>query len=103
MTVSTSGVEQPQLNELGFYVLAGGPTSPAPLMGEIADGEARGLGSAFISERYNIKEAATLSGAAGACSSRLGIATAATNQNTRHPLITASMATTMHRLTGGRF
>jgi len=69
----------------------------------MADAEAQGLGSAFISERYNIKEAATLSGAAGAASKRLGIATAATNQNTRHPLITASMATTMHRLTGGRF
>jgi alkanesulfonate monooxygenase SsuD/methylene tetrahydromethanopterin reductase-like flavin-dependent oxidoreductase (luciferase family) len=26
-----------------------------------------------------------------------------TNQNTRHPLITASIATTMQRLTGGRF
>jgi probable F420-dependent oxidoreductase len=69
----------------------------------MADGESQGLGSAFISERYNIKEAATLSGAAGASSKRLGIATAATNQNTRHPLITASIATTMHRLTGGRF
>jgi 5,10-methylenetetrahydromethanopterin reductase len=69
----------------------------------MASGEAQGLGSAFISERYNIKEAATLSGAAGASSKRLGIATAATNQNTRHPLITASAATTMHRLTDGRF
>jgi len=91
------------MNELGFYVLAGAPASPAPLMGEIELGEALGFGSAFISERYNIKEAATLSGAVGASSKRLGIATAATNQNTRHPLITASMATTMHRLTGGRF
>jgi probable F420-dependent oxidoreductase len=91
------------LGELGFYVLAGGPTSPAPLMTEVADGEALGFGSTFISERYNIKEAATLSGAVAASSSRLGIATAATNQNTRHPLITASMATTMHRLTGGRY
>lgn len=93
----------PDLNELGFYVLAGAPESPAPLVGEVADAEAQGLGSAFISERYNIKEAATLSGAAGASSQRLGVATAATNQNTRHPLITASFATTMHRLTGGRF
>ena len=62
-----------------------------------------GLGSAFISERWNIKEAATLSGAAGAVSERLGIATAATNHNTRHPIVTACYATTMHRLTGGRF
>jgi len=93
----------PALNELGFYVLAGAPKTPADLLTEMADAEALGLGSAFISERYNIKEAATLSGAAGAVSTRIGIATGATNHNTRHPLITASYATTMHRLTGGRF
>jgi probable F420-dependent oxidoreductase len=93
----------PQLNELGFYALAGAPKSPAELLDEIPAGEALGLGSAFISERFNIKEAVTLSGAIGAVSRTLGIATAATNHNTRHPLVTASFATTMHKLTGGRF
>ena len=91
------------LNELGFYVLAGAPKTPADLVPEMAEAETLGLGAAFISERYNIKEAATLSGAAAAVSQRIGIATAATNHNTRHPLITASYATTMHRLSGGRF
>ena len=92
-----------QLNELGFYVLAGAPKSPAELLDEVPAGEALGFGSAFISERLNIKEAATISGAVAASSRRLGIATAATNHNTRHPLVTAAYATTMHRLTGGRF
>lgn len=95
------GVEQ--LNELGFYTLAGAPRSPAELLDEVPAAEALGLGSVFISERFNIKEAVTLSGAVGATSRRLGIATAATNHNTRHPIVTASYATTMHRLTGGRF
>jgi probable F420-dependent oxidoreductase len=36
-------------------------------------------------------------------SERIAIATAATNHNTRHPLVTAAYATTMHSLTGGRF
>ncbi len=67
------------------------------------DGERLGLDWVFISERFNIKEAATLSGAVGAVSSRIQIATGATNINTRHPIITASYATTMHRLTNGRF
>ncbi len=93
----------PQLNELGFYVLAGAPKSPAELLQEVPAAEALGLGSAFISERWNIKEAVTLSGAVAAASKSLGIATAATNHNTRHPAVTASYATTMHRLTGGRF
>ncbi len=92
-----------QLNEIGFYTLAGAPQSPAELLDEVGAAESLGLGSAFISERFNIKEAVTLSGAAGAASRTLGIATAATNHNTRHPVVTASYATTMHRLTGGRF
>jgi 5,10-methylenetetrahydromethanopterin reductase len=91
------------MNELGFYTLAGAPKSPRDLIDEVVQGEALGLGCAFISERFNIKEAATLSGAAGAVSSKLGIATAATNHNTRHPMVTAAYAMTMHKLTDGRF
>jgi 5,10-methylenetetrahydromethanopterin reductase len=92
-----------QMNELGCYTLAGAPKSPADLIGEVKSAQELGLGSAFISERFNIKEAAVLSGAVGAVSTTLGIATAATNHNTRHPVVTAASATTMHRLTGGRF
>jgi probable F420-dependent oxidoreductase len=91
------------LDQLGFYTLAGAPRSPRDLLDEVADGERLGLGWVFISERLNIKEAAALSGAVGAVSRRLQIATAATNHNTRHPLVTAAYATTMHRLTEGRF
>ncbi len=91
------------LPELGFYTLPGAPGSPRELIAEVAEAEALGLGTAFISERFNIKEAATLSGAVGAVSEQIQIATAATNHNTRHPMVTASYATTMHRLTGGRF
>ena len=92
-----------QMNELAFYTLAGAPESPRDLIQEVQMAEEMGIGACFISERFNIKEAATLSGAVGAVSSRIGIATAATNQNTRHPLVTAAYATTMHFLTGGRF
>lgn len=89
--------------ELGFYALAGSPKSPRELLDEVREAEALGLGAAFISERYNIKEACTLSGAAAAVSSDLRIVTGATNHNTRHPLVTASHATTMHFLSEGRF
>jgi len=91
------------LDELGFYVLAGQPASSRDLVAEVIDGEALGLGTAFVSERYNKKEAATLSGAAGAVSERITISTAATNHNTRHPMVTAGFARTMQSLTGGRF
>ena len=89
--------------ELGFYTLAGAPESPRELLDEVRQAEAMGLGACFISERFNIKEASTLSGAAAAVSENLRIITGATNHNTRHPMITASYASTMHFLTGGRF
>lgn len=92
------------LDELGYYLLAGaGGEGPAALMDEARRGEELGFGTAFISERWNVKEASSLVGAACAVTDRMQIATAATNHNTRHPLITASWATTMHRLSGGRF
>ena len=91
------------LTELGFYTLAGAPDSPRELIAEVAQAEELGLGSVFISERFDLKEAATISGAVGAVSNNIRIVTAATNHNTRHPLVTASHATTMHRLTGGRY
>lgn len=91
------------LPELGFYTLAGQPDSSRDLLDEVRDGELMGFGTVWISERYNLKEAATLSGAAGAVSERMTIATAATNHNTRHPMVTAGYARTMQSLTGGRF
>lgn len=92
-----------QMNELAFYTLAGAPDSTRDLIDEVRAAEALGIGGCFISERLNVKEAATVSGAVGAVSEQIGIATAATNHNTRHPMVTAAYAMTMHHLTGGRF
>ncbi|MEL7207793.1 MAG: TIGR03857 family LLM class F420-dependent oxidoreductase [Actinomycetota bacterium] len=91
------------LDELGFYTLAGQADSSRDLIEEVRTAESMGLGTAFISERFDKKEAATLSGAAGAVTERIRIETAATNHNTRHPMVTAGYARTMQSLTGGRF
>lgn len=88
---------------LGCYLLAGQPDSSRDLVDEVRVAEELELDAAFISERYNKKEAAVLSGAAGAVSERIRIITAATNSNTRHPAVTAGFARTMQSLTGGRF
>src|SRR4051794_15756021 len=90
-------------DELGFYVLAGQAATTRDALVEVADGERLGFGTAFLSERYNKKEAGVLSGAVGAVSERLIVQTAATNHNTRHPMVTAGFARTMQSLTGGRF
>lgn len=92
-----------QLGELGFYMLAGHSDDPRDVIDQVRRAEALGLGSGFISERFNCKDASTLCGAAAAVTETLGIATAATNHNTRHPMVTATFAMTMHRLSRGRF
>jgi probable F420-dependent oxidoreductase len=89
--------------ELACYLLAGQPSSSRDVISEVRDAEELGLGAAFISERYNKKEAGALCGAAGAASSTIRIITAATNHNTRHAMVTAGFARTMQSLTGGRF
>jgi len=92
-----------RLTELGFYGLAGQPDSTRDLVDEVRTAETMGLGSVFLSERFDKKEIGVLSGAAGAVSEELTVVTAATNHNTRHPMITAGLARSMQSLTGGRF
>ena len=82
----------PQYPELGFYGLAGHTDNPRDLLGEVMEAEQLGLGSVFLSERFNYKDAAVMAGAAAAVSTKIGIANAATNHATRHPVVTATMA-----------
>ena len=89
--------------ELGCYLLPGHTKSPADLVTEVRDAERLGFGSAWISERFDVKEAGVCLGAAGAVTERIFLGTAATNVNTRHPVLTAAMAASVARLTGGRF
>jgi probable F420-dependent oxidoreductase len=93
------------LNELGFYLLAGAAgDGAATLMDDARKGEELGFGTGWFAERWtSYKEAGAQAGAACAVTDRMQIGTAATNFNTRHPLITASMAVTCHRISGGRF
>lgn len=89
--------------EIGCYGLAGHAESPRELLDEVRRAEVLGIGSVFLSERFNVKDAGVLAGAVAAATEQIGIATAATNHNTRHPLVTATMATSVHRLSGGRY
>lgn len=89
--------------ELGCYLLGGQPTGAREALAEVLQAEEMGLGTAFISERYNLKEVGALSGATGAVTESIRIHVAATNHNTRHPMVTAGMARTLQSLTGGRF
>lgn len=93
----------PEFPELGFYGLAGHSATPRDLIDEVVLAERLGLGSVFLSERFNYKDAAVMAGAAAAVSTTIGIASAATNHNTRHPVITATMGATLNRMSEGRY
>lgn len=89
--------------ELGCYLMAGAAADPAEVTSEARRADELGFGTAFVSERFGVKDAIALSAAAIASTERIEIATAATNHSTRHPLVTAGAAMTLHRMSGGRF
>ncbi len=89
--------------ELNCYLLPGHTRSPADVLEEARAAEALGLGRAWVSERYDVKEAGVICSAALSVTSTLRVATAATNIHTRHPALLAGMCSSLHYLSGGRF
>ena len=89
--------------ELGFYGLPGHSRAPRDVLAQVQDAEALGIGNVMISERPDYKEIAAICGACAAVSESIYIGTSATNLNTRHPVVTASMGSTLNRLSEGRF
>lgn len=93
----------PAFPELDCYLLPGHTQTPADAIDQARAAEAAGLGRVWLSERFDVKEAGVICGAALAVTERLRVATAATNLHTRHPLLLASLASSLHHLSHGRF
>ena len=89
--------------ELGFYGLPGHSRTPRDVLRQVQDAEALGIGNVMLSERADYKEISAICGACAAVTESICIGTSATNLNMRHPVVTASMATTLNRLSNGRF
>ncbi|MGE0625548.1 MAG: TIGR03857 family LLM class F420-dependent oxidoreductase [Pseudomonadales bacterium] len=89
--------------ELGFYGLPGHTRTPRDVLRQVQDAEALGIGNVMVSERADYKEIAAICGACAAVTESIYIGTSGTNLNTRHPVITASMGSTLNRLSNGRF
>ena len=89
--------------ELGFYGLPGHTRNPRDIIKQVQDAETLGVGNLMISERADYKEISALCGACAAVTHSIYIGTSATNLNTRHPVVTASMSTTLNKLSNGRF
>ncbi len=89
--------------ELGFYGLPGHTRTPRDLLKQVVDAERLGIGNVMLSERADYKEIAAICGASAAVTESIYIGTSGTNLNTRHPVITASMGSTLNSLSEGRF
>jgi len=89
--------------ELGFYGLPGHTRTPRDVLRQVQDAEALGIGNVMISERSDYKEIASICGACAAVTDNIYIGTSGTNLNTRHPVVTASMGSTLNSLSDGRF
>ena len=93
----------PKHPELSCYLLPGHTASPADAIAEARHAEQLGLGKAWLSERFDVKDAGVICAAALTATESIHVATAATNLHTRHPLVLATMCSSLHYLSGGRF
>ena len=90
--------------ELGYYALPGHALSPKSIAEEVRTGDELGLGSVWISERFNTKDIGVMCGVAAALAPNMGIATGLiANLPLRNPLIVAGLGSTMASLTDNRF
>lgn len=103
MTTTPPPAAREQLNELAYYAVTHHPAEARKLFSEATAAEELGLGSCHISERFTVKEAGSLAGGVAGRAPSLGIASAAINHHTRHPIVTATMGSTLHALTEGKY
>ena len=97
-------MDSPRFAELGYYALPGHALSPKEIIEEVTDGDELGLGSVWLSERFNTKDIGVISGMAAALSPNMGIASGLiANLPLRNPLAVAGYASTMATLTDNRF
>ncbi len=89
--------------ELGFYAFPGGTSDTRGGLDQVRFAEQLGIGNVMVSERADFKEIGTLCGAVAAVTEEMYIGTSATNANTRHPMYTAALASSMNRISRGRF
>jgi probable F420-dependent oxidoreductase len=88
---------------LGCYIRPGQVEDPRPGIAEARAAETLGLGTVWISERYDAKDLPALAGAITQVTSRVRIAAGTTHIGTRHPMSIAGMGLTLQALSGERF
>jgi probable F420-dependent oxidoreductase len=88
---------------LGTYVLPGGVTDSRAAIGQAHAAERIGLTTLWISERLGFRDLGVVAGAIGQATTTVRIGSAVTPFQIRHPVVLASLASTLQSLTRGRF
>ncbi len=88
---------------LGCYMLPGGVKDPTPAIERARRAEALGLGTAWLSERFDTKDLPSIAGAITQVTSRVQISTGVTPFGVRHPMVLASMGQTLQALSKERY
>lgn len=91
------------ISDLGGYLLPGRIKSPLEAFPQADAGEAIGLGSLWVSERWENKEIASTLGALSQRTSKAKLVAGMTHFGTRHPIVIAGMGSTLAALSGNRF
>lgn len=89
--------------ELGFYAFPGASSDTRGGLEQVKYAEQLGMGNVMISERADFKAIGPMCGAVAAVTEKMYIGTSATNANTRHPMYTAALCSSLNRLSRGRF
>ena len=105
----------PVIDDLSAFVIAGrvkahpspgsetAARTPAQGIEDGVEAERIGFRRAFLSERWNLKEAAVILSGIAARTSRIDVGTGLITPASRHPLHTAALGSTMHAAYGPRF
>jgi probable F420-dependent oxidoreductase len=88
--------------ELGTYILPGRIKDPGAGLQQAIDAERAGFGTVWLSERYDLKDTGVISGAVSALTQRIRFASGLIAAGSRHPLLTATWASTLQGLFGER-
>lgn len=115
-TLAANPTLAPVVNDLTAYVISGAVAAeqrdveyesdcrtPAQGIEDTVDAERLGFRAAYLSERWDIKEAGVILSGAAARTSRIEVGTGMICPPTRHPWLTAALAATMQACYGPRF
>jgi 5,10-methylenetetrahydromethanopterin reductase len=101
--VPTGGPLGSVADDMGIFLIAGRTRNPALALREGEEAERLGFRRAWLSERYDLKDSGAVLSGVAARTRRLEVGTGVLASGSRHPLIAAAFAATMHAMYDGRF